>query len=48
MNLTMSLLQDSTMFDGEDTSKLEDWLGDIKTAVDILNESCAYLAKAKS
>ena len=31
-----------------DTTKLEDWLSDIKTAADILKESLAYLAEAKS
>ena len=29
--LTMSLLQDITTFDGQDTSKLEDWLSNIET-----------------
>ena len=47
-NLTISLLQDFTMFDGQATSKLEDWLGNIETAADILRESHTCLAKAKS
>ena len=47
-NLTTSLLQDITMFDSQDTSKLEDWLINIETAADILRESCACLAEAKS
>ena len=34
-NLTTSLLQDITTFDGEDTSKLEDWLSNIETAAGI-------------
>ena len=44
----MSLLQDIPMFKGWDTTKLEDWLSEIKTVADILKESCACLAKAKS
>ena len=47
MNPTTSLLQDIPTFDGQDTSKLEDWLSSIETAADILRESCAHLAKAK-
>ena len=34
-NLTMSLLQDITMFNGQDSSKLEGWLMDLDTAADI-------------
>ena len=37
----MSLLQDITMFDSQDTSKLEDWLSHIETTVDILRENPA-------
>ena len=48
MNLTTSLLQDIPTFDGQDTAKLEDWLSDIEMAADILKESQAHLAKAKS
>ena len=48
MNLTTSLIQDITTFDGQDTSKLEDWLSDIETTADILKESCVCLAKDKS
>ena len=48
MNPTTFLLQDITTFDRGDTSKLEDLLSDIETAADILGESCAHLAKAKS
>ena len=48
MNLTTSLLQDIHTFHGQDTTKLEDQLSDIKTAVDILKENDAHLAKANS
>ena len=48
MNLTTSLLQDIPTFDGWDTTKLEDSLSDIESAADILKESHACLAKAKS
>ena len=47
-NLTTSLLQDIPTFDGWDTTKLEDWLSNIETAADILKESHAHLAEAKS
>ena len=40
--------RDITMFDGWDTSKLQDWLSDIETTADILKESHAHLGKAKS
>ena len=36
------------MFDGQDTSKLEDLHSNIKTAADIGKESCGCLAEAKS
>ena len=48
MNLTMSLFQDIPIFDGQGTTRLDDWLSDIKTAAAILKESHACLAKAKS
>ena len=47
-NLTNSLLQDIVIFNEYDSTKLEDWLMDIETAVDLTNESQAKLAKAKS
>ena len=47
-NLTMTLLHDIPMFDGQDSSKLEDWFLDIKTTTDILTESHICLAEAKS
>ena len=46
MNLTTSLFQDIYTFDGWDTTKLEDWLSDTETEVDILNENHACLAEA--
>ena len=48
MNLTTSFLHDIPTFDGWDTMKLEDWLSDIEMAANILKESCACLAKARS
>ena len=38
-NLTMTMLQDIPTFDGQDSSKLEDWFMDIETATDILTNS---------
>ena len=42
------MLQDILSFDGQDSSRLEDWIKDIETATDILTESCTFLAEAKS
>ena len=47
-NLTNSLLQDITVFNEYDSTKLEDWLMDIETAADLITESQAKLTKAKS
>ena len=47
-NLTNSLLQDIAIFNNHDSTKLEEWLTDIETAVDLTSESQAKLAKAKS
>ena len=47
MNLTPSF-QDIPLFDGCDTTKLEDWISDIETAADIVKERHACLAEAKS
>ena len=47
-NLTMTMLQDIPAFNGQDSSKLEDWFTDIETATDILTESCTCLVEAKS
>ena len=46
-NLTNSLLQDITVINECDSSKPEDCLMDIETAVDLTNESQAKLSKAK-
>ena len=35
VNLTSSFLQDIPMFNGQDSSKLEDWPMDLETAADI-------------
>ena len=48
INLTNSLLQDISVFNGHDTTQLEDWLVDIDTAADLTAESMAKLAHAKS
>ena len=47
-NLTNSLLQDIPVFNGHDTTHLEDWLVDIETAADLTTESRTKLAQAKS
>ena len=43
-----SLLQDITILNRNDSSQLEDWLTDIKTASDLTGESRTKLAQAKS
>ena len=43
-----TLLQDITIFNGNDSSQLEDWFIDIKTASDLTSESRTKLAQAKS
>ena len=48
MSLESSLLQDITVLDGNDSSQLEDWLSNIKTASDLTGESRNKLAQAKS
>ena len=47
-NLMNSLLQDISVFNEHDSTKLEEWLMDIETEADIISESRAKLAKAKS
>ena len=47
-NLTTSLLQDIPVFNGHDTTHLEDWIVDIETAADLTAESRTKLAQAKS
>ena len=43
-----TLLQDITIFNGNDSSQLEDWLIDIKTASDLTSQSRTKLAQGKS
>ena len=43
-----TLLQDITIFNGNDSSQLENRLTDIKTASDLTSESGTKLAQAKS
>ena len=47
-NLTNSLMQDIPTFNEDDSTKLEDWLLDIETAVGLTSESRARFAKATS
>ena len=47
-NLTNSLLQDISVFNGHDATQLEDWLVDIETAADLTVESRTKLTQAKS
>ena len=42
------MLQDITVLNGNDASKLEDWLTDIEAASDLTDESRTKLAQAKS
>ena len=48
MSLENSLLQDIPILNGNDSSKLEDWLTDIETASESTGESRTKLAQAKS
>ena len=43
----MPMLQDIPTFDGQDSSKLEDWFMDIETAVEILTENHNHLTEVK-
>ena len=47
-DLTNSLLQVISVFNGHDTTQLEDWPVDIETAADLMAESRTRLAQAKS
>ena len=47
-NFTNSLLQDISIFTGDNTTLLEDWLVDIETAADLTSESRTKLAQVKS
>ena len=38
LSLESSLLQDTTVLNGNDSSQLEDWLTDIETASDLTGE----------
>ena len=42
-----TLLQDITIFNGSDSSQLEDWLIDVETAADLTSESRTKLAQTK-
>ena len=48
IKLTNSLLQVIAVFNEYDSTKLKEWLMDIETATDLINESQAKLAKVKS
>ena len=48
MSFVNSLLQDITILNGNDSSQLEDWLTDIKTASDLTGKIRTKLAQAKS
>ena len=47
-NLTNSLLQDISVFNGHDATQLQDWLVDIETAANLMAESMTKLTQAKS
>ena len=47
-NFANTLIQDISIFNGNDSTQLEDWLVDIETAADLSAESRTKLAKAKS
>ena len=47
-SLESSLPQDITILNGNGSSQLEDWLTDIKTALDLMGKSRTKLAQAKS
>ena len=47
-SLESSLLQDIPILNGQDSSRLEDWLTDIETASELTGESRTKIAQAKS
>ena len=47
-NFTNTLIQDITIFNGNDATQLEDWLVDIEIAADLSAESRTKLAQTKS
>ena len=48
MSFVNTLLQDITIFNGIDSSQLEDWLIDIETTANLTNKSRTKLAQARS
>ena len=48
MSFVNTLLQDITIFNGNNSSQLEDWFIYIKTAADLTSKSRTKLAQAKS
>ena len=48
MSFANTLLQDITIFNGNDSSQLQDWFIDIETASDLISKSRTKLAQAKS
>ena len=46
-NLTNTLIQDITIFNGNDSMQLEEWLVDIETAANLSAESRTKLVQAK-
>ena len=47
-NFANTLIQDIPIFNGNNSTQLEDWLMDIETAADLSAESRTKLAQAKS
>ena len=47
-SLESSLLQDIPILNGQDSSQLEDWIMDIKTASELTGKSRTILVQAKS
>ena len=47
-NFSNTLIQDIPIFNGNDSTQLEDWLVDIETAADLSAESMTKLAQAES
>ena len=48
MTFVNTLIQNMPTFNGSDSTQLEDWLVDIETAADLMDESRTKLAQAKS
>ena len=48
MSFVNTLLQDITIFNGKNSSQLEDWLIGIKTASDVTSKSRTKLTQSKS